>query len=115
MALIQPNGKWIFVVVLLCASMVQATSQTQTDAAGSRAIISKMAPAYPNLARSMALQGIVKIEAVVAPDGSVKAVSVRGGHPVLAQAAANAVRQWKWEHSARETHEQVELKFDREQ
>jgi outer membrane biosynthesis protein TonB len=45
----------------------------------------------------MALEGIVKVDAVVEPDGSVKTVDIKGGHPVLAQAAANAVRRWKWE------------------
>jgi outer membrane biosynthesis protein TonB len=51
---------------------------------------------------------------VVASDGSVKAVDVRGGHPVLAQAAASAVRRWRWEPATRETHELVEVKFSPE-
>jgi outer membrane biosynthesis protein TonB len=53
----------------------------------------------------------VKVEALVAADGSVKGVDVKGGHPVLAQAAMNAVRRWKWEVAAHESHEVVELKF----
>jgi outer membrane biosynthesis protein TonB len=59
----------------------------------------------------MALEGIVKVEALVAADGSVETVDVKGGHPVLAQAAANAVRRWKWEAASHESHELVELKF----
>jgi TonB family protein len=59
----------------------------------------------------MALEGIVKVEALVAAEGSVKAVDVKGGHPVLAQAAMNAVRRWRWEAAAHESHEVVELKF----
>ena len=106
---------WFFTMVLLCSYNLQASAQTQTDAAINRAIVSRISPAYPALAHNMALQGIVKIEAVVAPDGSVKAVAVKGGHPVLAQAAANAVRLWKWERAMRETHESVEVKFDHEQ
>ncbi len=43
----------------------------------------------------MALQGTVKVEALVAPDGSVKTVDIKGGHPVLAQAAVNTVRHWR--------------------
>jgi TonB family protein len=62
----------------------------------------------------MALQGTVRMEAVVSPDGSVKTVAVKGGHPVLAQAAVNAVRQWKWQKAARDSLEPVEVKFDRE-
>jgi TonB family protein len=59
----------------------------------------------------MALEGIVKVEALVAGDGSVKAVDVKGGHPVLAQAAMNAVRRWRWEAATHESHGVVELKF----
>jgi hypothetical protein len=39
----------------------------------------------------MALEGIMKVEAVVAADGSVKTIDVKAGHPVLAQTGANAV------------------------
>ena len=69
------------------------------------------APAYPTLARSMALQGTVRVEALVSADGSVKTVDIKGGHPVLAQAAVNAVRKWRWEAATRESREPVEVKF----
>jgi len=88
-------------------------SQTQ-DAAGKRRLLDHVTPAYPTLARNLALEGVVKVDAVVASDGSVKAVDVRGGHPVLAQAAASAVRRWRWEPATRETHELVEVKFSPE-
>jgi hypothetical protein len=38
-------------------------------------------------------------------------VEVKGGHPVLAQAAAVAVNRWKWERASRETKEPVEITF----
>ncbi len=91
-------------------SFVPLHSRAQ-DSATKRRLVSQSAPLYPTLARSMALQGVVKVEAVVAPDGSVKAVNVKGGHPVLAQAAVNTVRQWRWEPASRESHEVVEVKF----
>jgi TonB family protein len=59
----------------------------------------------------MALEGVVKVDTLVAPDGSVKSVEVKGGHPVLTQAALNAVRRWRWEPAAHESHEVVEIKF----
>ena len=73
-----------------------------------------MAPAYPTLARSMALEGIVKLDALVAPDGTVKTVQIKAGHPILVQAAANAVRRWRWEPAAHDSHEVVEVKFSPE-
>jgi outer membrane biosynthesis protein TonB len=48
------------------------------------------------------------------PDGSVRTVDIKGGHPVLAQAAVIAVRKWRWEPAPRESRESVELKFDPE-
>jgi len=95
------------VVVLLFAPLL---SQSQ-DSGQRRKILQRSAPAYPALAKNMALQGVVKVEALIAPDGTVKAIEVKGGHPVLAQAAANAVRQWRWEPATHESHELVEVKF----
>jgi membrane protein involved in colicin uptake len=48
----------------------------------------------------------------VAPNGTVKSLQVKGGHPVLAQAAADAVRKWRWVQAAHETKEPVVVKFD---
>jgi len=105
---------WFTALAVLCSLIVFASSQVQQKVEGARVLVARTAPTYPALARSMALQGVVKVEAVVSPEGSVKAVEVKGGHPVLAQPAANAVRQWRWERASHETRELVEVKFDRE-
>jgi len=49
--------------------------------------------------------------ALVAPNGTVKSVEVKGGHPLLAEAAQNALRQWKFEPASHETSEFVEIQF----
>jgi TonB family protein len=67
---------------------------------------------YPTLAQSMNIRGIVKVEAQVAPNGTVKTVVVKGGHPMLAQSAVTAVGHWKFEPGLRETKELIEIKFD---
>jgi TonB family protein len=59
----------------------------------------------------MKLSGTVKLEVLVQPNGSVKAAQVKGGNPLLAQSAQNAVRSWKWEKADRQTTEQVECYF----
>ncbi|MGO9084566.1 MAG: energy transducer TonB [Candidatus Sulfotelmatobacter sp.] len=79
-----------------------------------RRVVEQVTPTYPALARNMALAGIVRIDALVAPDGTVKTVEVRGGHPILVQAAANAVRRWRWEPAAHDSHEVVEVRFSPE-
>jgi TonB family protein len=78
---------------------------------GSRQIVTRVNPQYPSLARGMKLQGSVKVEAIVAPDGSAKTVAIKGNHPLLAQAAHDAVQKWKWVPAAKETHELIEVKF----
>lgn len=100
--------------LLLAALLSIVPHSSQAQEAGKRKIVERSAPVYPELARSMALQGIVKVDALVAPDGTVKGAEIKGGHPVLAQAAINAVRHWKWEPSAHESHEVVEVKFSPE-
>jgi protein TonB len=71
----------------------------------------RTAPQYPALARSMRIEGSVKADVLVAPNGTVKSVEIKGGHPLLVQSAQNALREWKWEPAPHETHELVELKF----
>ena len=84
----------------------------QESSDGARKIVAKVVPQYPSLARTMNIVGSVRAEVLVAPNGSVKSVEVKGGHPLFAQSAQNALRQWKWEPAPRETHESVELRFN---
>jgi TonB family protein len=72
----------------------------------------KVAPVYPDLARKMNITGTVKIQVVVAPNGTVKDAKVLGGHPVLAGAALDAVRKWRFEPAPVESSGVVELKFE---
>ena len=73
---------------------------------------SKVQPVYPDLARKMNITGTVKIQVVVAANGTVKDAKVLGGHPVLAGAALDAVRKWRFEPAAVESSGVVELKFE---
>jgi TonB family protein len=77
-----------------------------------RKVVAKVLPAYPQLARTMNITGVVKLEVVVTSNGTVKSVGVKGGHPVLAEAATEAVNQWRWERGAQETTEYVEMRFN---
>jgi periplasmic protein TonB len=72
----------------------------------------KVQPEYPELARKMELAGVVKIEVTVAPNGTVKAARVVGGHPVLAGAALDAARKWRFEPAPAESSGVIEFKFE---
>jgi TonB family protein len=77
-----------------------------------RKVKSKVAPTYPELARRMSISGVVKVQVVVAPNGSVKTTKVVGGHPLLVNAATDAVKKWRFEPASEETTGIVEFKFD---
>ncbi|MGA9978081.1 MAG: energy transducer TonB [Candidatus Sulfotelmatobacter sp.] len=94
-------------LLIFCANHARA----QETSEGARKVVTKVVPEYPNLARSMHIQGNVRADVLVAPNGKVKSVEVKGGHPLLGQAAQTALSQWIWEPAARETHESVELRF----
>jgi len=97
--------------LLLAVLLAFAPVQTHAQDAGKRRVLNRVAPVYPTLARTMSLQGSVKIDALVSSDGTVKEVEVKGGHPVLVDAAADAVRRWRWEAAGHESHEMVEVRF----
>jgi TonB family protein len=84
---------------------------TQSDEIVRRAK-SKVEPAYPELARKMSISGTVKIEIVVAPNGTVKEARVVGGHPVLANAALDAARKWRFEPASTESKGIIDFKFE---
>ena len=78
----------------------------------SRRVKTKVQPVYPELARKMNISGTVKVQVVVAPNGSVKDAKVVGGHPVLANAAMDAVKKWRFEPATMESSGVVDFKFE---
>jgi TonB family protein len=76
-----------------------------------RKVTERHEPQYPTLAANMSLHGTVKLNVRIAPDGSVCAVEYVGGHPVLAQAAEDAVKIWKFEPAAKESGQIVKVEF----
>ena len=59
-------------------------------------IIRKVQPTYPPLARSARIQGTVVLQAVIGTQGTIENLRVVTGHPLLAPAAVEAVRQWRY-------------------
>jgi TonB family protein len=77
-----------------------------------RKIVKKLEAPYPPLAKQGHLTGVVKLIAVVTPEGNVKSVRTLGGNPILAAAAEEVIKQWKFEAGPKETSEPVALRFD---
>jgi TonB family protein len=61
--------------------------------------ISVVTPTYPKQARKKKIEGTVALHAVVTLDGTLQDINVVSGNPILADAALEAVRQWRYQPS----------------
>jgi periplasmic protein TonB len=59
-------------------------------------LIKKIQPAYPPLARQARIQGAVLLQAEISKEGTIENLRLISGHPMLAPAAIEAVKQWKY-------------------
>ena len=59
-------------------------------------LIRKIQPNYPPLARQARIQGSVLLQAEISKDGTIENLHLISGHPMLAPAAIEAVKQWKY-------------------
>jgi TonB family protein len=59
-------------------------------------LVSKVNPIYPPDAREQAVQGVVVLQVEIDKEGNVQNVTLISGHPLLAPAAIDAVKQWKY-------------------
>jgi TonB family protein len=98
--------------VLNCALLITALTvvfgtvsvrQARAEEGIDRKVKVKVSPSYPEFARKLGLTGTVKLEVVIATNGSVKETKVIGGHPILVQAAVEAVKKWKFEPASEES------------
>jgi len=96
-------------LLVLCALAVGAGMAHAASAR--RAVISKVPPVYPELARRMHVSGTVIVHVTVAPDGTVSDAKVESGHALLSPAAADAVKRWKFEPSSETSDLTVDVNF----
>jgi protein TonB len=59
-------------------------------------LIKRVQPNYPPLARQARIQGTVVLQAEISKDGTIQNLQLISGHPMLAPAAIEAVKQWRY-------------------
>jgi TonB family protein len=59
-------------------------------------VVTKIAPIYPPLARQARIQGTVILKVRINAAGDIGDMQLVSGHPLLAPAAIEAVKQWKY-------------------
>lgn len=93
---------WLLVPAMaaaLCSGSVAAQENQRVRVGGDvqqAKLVKNTRPIYPVLARRARIEGTVKLQAVISKEGSVESIEVVSGHPVLAQAAKDAVKQWRY-------------------
>jgi|SwirhisoilCB2_FD_contig_81_4392054_length_1293_multi_3_in_0_out_0_1 protein TonB len=60
-------------------------------------LISQPKPNYPPIAKQARVQGQVVLQAVISKNGTIENLKVVSGHPMLTQAALDAVRNWRYQ------------------
>lgn len=96
--LVTQNGKVIY--RSFAGSATSSTSQAQARARpdqAERRLIHRVEPDYPPDARAKHVEGTVVLDAEIQPSGEVGNVVVVSGDPLLAEAAVQAVKQWRYQ------------------
>jgi TonB family protein len=101
----------VVLLVFCCFGIAGLANGQQSSIESGRKVVRRVEPRYPEMAKKMNISGTVKVFAVVAADGTVKAVEPVGGSPLLVQASEYAVKGWKFVPSAAESKELIELHF----
>jgi TonB family protein len=78
------------------SSSAQAVRIRQGGNVQQSMLLSQVKPVYPPDAKEARIQGVVILEALIGKDGNVNEVKAISGHPMLQQAAIDAVSQWKY-------------------
>ena len=103
-------------IVVVCLSFLTASINlplhAQNVEKAGRKLIRKVMPDYPWDLRRAYIGGMVRLDVVVSPGGSVDTISVVGGNPILAECAVKAVKKWKYTPADVETSIRVNVAFD---
>jgi TonB family protein len=100
-----------FLLLFSLGTTLRPANGQNEQVASNRKVMNKVMPVYPRIARSMNLTGTVKLEILVAANGQPKSIQVKGGSPLLVQAAQDAIHNWRWEKADHETSEMIEFNF----
>jgi periplasmic protein TonB len=79
------------------ASVLPSVQRVRISPGITRGLLSYQTdPAYPSVARAAHIQGAVVLTAIIDKDGKIENLQLLAGHPLLAPAAIDAVKQWRY-------------------
>jgi TonB family protein len=102
----------MLLIAAACLALLPVPLAAQKSDKPQRKLVYRENPGYPLTLREAHIGGIVRLEIVISPRGTVEQVNTLGGNPVLVEAASAAVKRWKYAPADNETKTQVEFTFD---
>jgi protein TonB len=78
------------------APTTDAAERVRLSPNASLALVRPVNPSYPLLARQMKVQGSVLLQALISREGSIQDLQILSGPAILAAAAREAVKQWRF-------------------
>jgi TonB family protein len=84
----------------------------QSTAKTGRKVLVTVQPIYPAILKNGHFEGQVRLDASVLANGTVSKVEIRGGNPIFAQYAVEAVMKWKYTPGPAPTVEEVLFNFN---
>ena len=86
----------VLALVLAAAGLAQDAPKKVSRSEALSAVISKVQPDYPHMARQLRVEGTVELEALVTESGTVEMVYILSGNAVLTRPASEALKKWKY-------------------
>jgi protein TonB len=88
-------GLSLLAAALVCQLGAQDAKHISTSEA-LNLLVTKVKPDYPEVAKQIRISGQVALEAIIDEDGAVASVRTLNGNPILAKAATDALKRWKF-------------------
>jgi TonB family protein len=101
-----------YVGVLASTDGVKVLDVVPEGSRSERPLLTRVEPEYPETLRQMHIGGVVRLQVIISPQGSVEAVTLLGGNPILGDAAVKAVRRWVYAARPSRTTIEVSVPFD---
>jgi len=92
-------------------AMALSLGVVNLQAQDGRKVLANPVPVYPDVAKRMKLVGVVKVQVVIGADGKIKEKNFIGGHPILASAVEETLKDWKYAPASGETTAQLAFNF----
>src|SRR5438874_1309694 len=90
---------FLLVGVLSAAALLTVkplASQTREQTTVARKLVTRVEPEYPETLQRLFIGGVVRVEVMVAANGTVESAQLLGGSPILGQSAMKAIKRWKY-------------------